>query len=260
MTGLRRILSGRLPVREQPRPSTGRGPSRRFGRARTCIRSPCGPNRLRNSAGPSARRTRTSAAPGCRTRRPRRAPAPRRARRASSRSRPESTYSHSYPSWVRGSGPSRRGRAPGPPCTPGGRRAGGSAAGRSSCRARSAWPAPADRRPAGPRPVRPAAPGGRGRSAAAVPGWGAAAGFQPGQRADGDAGRLGERRERHAPLLADPAQPGADPGEYGVQLGVVLVLFLHGPIAESANLFVNRVRVRGGPPADGPFSGRRPRR
>ena len=44
------------------------------GRARTCMRSPCGPNRISSSAGSPPRRCRTSAGRGCRTRGPDRGP------------------------------------------------------------------------------------------------------------------------------------------------------------------------------------------
>src|SRR6478735_2868959 len=53
------------------------------------------------------------------------------------------------------------------------------------------------------------------------------AGFEPGQGGHGDPRGLGERRECHTPVLAQPPQTWADPGQHGVESGVVLVLFLH---------------------------------
>ena len=59
----------------------------------------------------------------------------------------------------------------------------------------------------------------------------AQAGLQPGEGTHGDAGRLGQRREGHLPLLPDPPQPGAHFRENVVRS--------HTGIAGSAKSFVN---------------------
>src|SRR5207247_10527405 len=81
-------------------PITGQpAQSRPRGRARTCMRSPCGPNRTSSSAGS------VPAAPNqCGTRVSNSAASPafmtKSCSASRSRSWPESTYIHSYPSWL----------------------------------------------------------------------------------------------------------------------------------------------------------------